>query len=126
MAHKSLLLICLSLLLLFISCASHTAVEPEPSHIQFFIQPGESVRVVTYDNKVMEFIVEQVTEDALITRNQKVLYKDIKELDEVNGASVSFTWESITAEILTSLAAEAASSLSQSFNNLKSTRRIVR
>jgi len=88
--HKLLFLFCLSLSFLCISCAAHTAVEPEPSHIQFYIQPGEKLRVVTKDNKETEFIVKKVTEDALIGKNQKVMFEDIIELDEVTGENVKF------------------------------------
>jgi len=48
------------------------------------------MRVVTKDKKETEFIVEKVAEDALTGKSQKVMYKDILELDEVTGENVTF------------------------------------
>ncbi len=64
------------------SCASHTAVYPDPVNIQSVIKPGNTVKVVTKDNQETKFIVTEVTDEAIIGENQKVLFTDIAKLQE--------------------------------------------
>lgn len=75
-----------SMLLLFAlilgSCASHTAVYPDPVNIQSVIKPGDKVKIVTNDNQETEFEVTDVTDEAILGENQKVLFTDIAKLQE--------------------------------------------
>jgi len=64
------------------SCASHTAVYPDPVNIQSVIKPGDTVKVVTKDNQETEFVVKEVTDEAIVGENQKVLFTDIEKLQE--------------------------------------------
>jgi len=64
------------------SCASHTAVYPDPVNIQSVIKPGDTVIVMTKDNQETEFVVTEVTDEAIVGENQKVLFIDIAKLQE--------------------------------------------
>ncbi len=68
--------------LISVSCASHTAVYPDPVNIQSVIKPGDTVKVVTKDNQETEFVVIEVTDEAIIGENFKVLFTDIEKLQE--------------------------------------------
>jgi hypothetical protein len=92
MTRKLLTAIFLTISLIFASCASHTAVYPEPVNIQSFIKPGDTVRVVTKDNQETEFVVTEVTDEAIIGENHKVLFTDITKLEEqTRSAGENFT-----------------------------------
>ncbi len=64
-------------LLILASCASHTAVYPDPVNIQSVIEPGDTVKIVTKDNQETEFEVTEVTDEAIFGENIKVLLSDI-------------------------------------------------
>ena len=69
-------------LLILASCASHTAVYPEPVNIQSVIKPGDTIKVVTKDNQEANFVVTEVTDKAIIGENHKILFSDIEKLQE--------------------------------------------
>ncbi len=80
--HKYFTLILLVFCLILTSCASHTAVYPDPVNIQSVIKPGDIVKIVTEDNQETEFVVTEVTDEAIVGENQKVLFTDITKLQE--------------------------------------------
>jgi hypothetical protein len=82
MIGKLLTTIFLTLSLISASCASHTAVYPEPVNIQSVIKPGDTVKIVTKDNKETEFLVVEVTDEAIVGENETVLFADITKLEE--------------------------------------------
>jgi len=63
--------------LILASCASHTAVYPDPVNIQSVIQPGDTVKIVTKDNQETEFVVAEVTDEAIVGENIEVPLNDI-------------------------------------------------
>lgn len=68
--------------LVFASCASHTAVYPEPVNIQSNIQPGDTVKIVTKDNEETEFVVVEVTDEAIVGESQTVAFTNITILEK--------------------------------------------
>jgi len=82
MIGKLLTVMFLTLSLILASCASHTAVYPDPVNIQSVIQPGDTVKIVTKDNQETEFVVTEVTDEYIIGENIKVSLKDITEIEE--------------------------------------------
>jgi len=82
MIGKLLTVIFLGISVIFASCASHTAVYPDPVNIQSVIQPGDTVKIVTKDNQEIEFVVTEVTDEAIIGENIKVPLNDITEMKE--------------------------------------------
>ena len=82
MLHKYFLLMALVVSLIASSCASRTAVYPDPVNIQSVIKPGDIVKIVTEDNRETEFVVTEVTDEAILGENQKVLFTDITEFQE--------------------------------------------
>ena len=82
MTAKLLMVMLLIVSLLYASCASHTAVHPDPVNIQSVIQPGDTIKIVTKDNQETEFVVTEVTDEYIIGENIKVSLKDITEIEE--------------------------------------------
>jgi len=80
--HKYFSLMVLVVSLIAASCASHTAVYPEPVNIQSVIKPGDTVKIVTKDNEETSFVVIEVTDEAIVGENQTVLFTDITKLQE--------------------------------------------
>ena len=66
MIHKYFSFIVLVVSLISVSCASHTAVYPEPVNIQSVIEPGDTVKVVNKDNEETKFVVVEVTDEAIV------------------------------------------------------------
>jgi len=66
------------------SCASYVKVHPEPKNIQSVIKQGDTVRIVTKDNREIEFIVIEVSDEAIIGENETVLFTDIFILEEMS------------------------------------------
>ena len=80
-AHRialTLLVFCLILT----SCASHTAVYPDPVNIQSVVKPGDIVKIVTEDNRESEFVVTEITDEAIVGENQKEQFTDIIKFEE--------------------------------------------
>lgn len=80
------------LLVLFIclnySCApTYAPVYPEPVNIKTIIKTGDTVKVTTKDNKEYEFIVVEITEDAIVGETEKLLFKDINKLQKMVATS---------------------------------------
>jgi len=82
MIGKLLTVMFLTLSLISASCASHTAVYPEPVNIQSVIEPGDTVRIVTKDNQETEFVVTEVTDEAIIGEKIRVPLNDVKGMEE--------------------------------------------
>lgn len=70
------------------SCApTYDPVYPEPVNIKTIIKPGDSVKITTKDNKEYEFIVVEITEDAIVGESEKVLFTEINKLQEMTVTS---------------------------------------
>jgi hypothetical protein len=82
MTGKLLTAIFLTISLISASCASHTAVYPEPVNIQSVIMPGDTVKIVTKDNEETSFVVVEVTYEAIVGESETVLFTDITKLQE--------------------------------------------
>jgi hypothetical protein len=96
MTGKLLTAIFLTISLISASCASHTAVYPDPVNIQSEIEPGDTVKIVTKDNEETSFVVVEVTEEAIVGESETVLFADITELQEQTvSAEKKFLWISI-------------------------------
>jgi len=80
--HKYFAFMLLVFSLILGSCASHTAVYPDPVNIQSVIKPGDTVKVVTKDNQETEFVVTEVTDEAIIGENIRVPLNDITGIEE--------------------------------------------
>lgn len=80
--HKYLIFMFFVVSLISVSCASHTAVYPDPVNIKSVIKPGDTVIVMTRDNQETEFVVSEVTDEAIIGENHKILFADIEKLQE--------------------------------------------
>ena len=66
------------------SCAAtYDPVYPEPVNIKTIINPGDSVKITTKDKKEYEFIVVDITEDAIVGESEKVLFTEINKLQEM-------------------------------------------
>lgn len=91
MTHKPFFVFCLSVSLLFASCTTHRSVEANNLNIQTHIQPGDKVRVITKDDKESEFVVTEVTDEAIVGENENLMFSNIAQLEEVstpNGAKI--------------------------------------
>jgi len=74
--------------LIFSSCASHTAIEANTSNIQTHIQPGDKVRVVTKDDEETEFVVTEVTDEAIVGESEIVEFSNIARLEKVKTSNL--------------------------------------
>jgi len=66
------------------SCASYVKVHPEPVNIQSVLKQGDTVKIVTKDNREIEFIVVEVSDEAIIGENETVLFTDISTLEKMS------------------------------------------
>jgi len=66
------------------SCASYVKVHPERINIQSVLKQGDTVKIVTKDNREIEFIVVEVSDEAIIGENETVLFTDISKLEEMS------------------------------------------
>jgi len=66
------------------SCASYVKVHPEPKNIQSVVKKGDTVKIVTEDNKEIEFVVVEVSDEAIIGENEKVLFTNISILEKMS------------------------------------------
>ena len=81
---KLFLLFIIIISFLAYSCApTYTPVYPEPVNIKTIIKTGDTVKVTTKDNKEYEFIVVEITEDAIVGETEKVLFEDINKLQKM-------------------------------------------
>lgn len=90
MIRKSLVAF-LILSLILGSCASHDTIPAAPGNIQALIEPGDKVRIVTKDNQENEFVVVEVTDEAIVGENVKIPFDDITKLEE----ETRNAWENI-------------------------------
>ncbi len=99
--------ICLLLILisvLTLSCApTYVPVKPEPLYINAMIYAGDTIKVTTKDNKDYEFVVVEITEDAIIGETDKVLINNIHQLQVVTESSGEKTGRRSAVTILTTL-----------------------
>ncbi len=79
---KRLLLVFIISNLITASCASYVKVHPEPVNIQSVLKQGDTVKIVTKDDREIEFIVVEVSDEAIIGENETVLFTDISKLEE--------------------------------------------
>ena len=82
MIGKLLTVMFLTLSLISVSCASRTLVNPEPVNIQSAIKEGDYVKIITKDNKKIDLIVVEVTDEAIVGESETVLFADITKLQE--------------------------------------------
>jgi len=69
------------------SCASYLKVPSEPINIQSLLKKGDTVRIVAKDKREIEFVVVvvvEVSDEAIIGENEKVLFTDIFILEETS------------------------------------------
>ena len=79
-------------------CApTYQSVYPEPVNIKSIITPGESVRVTTKDGIVHEFVVTEITDEALVGESNKILFTDINQLQEMTVTAEEKTNNAILA-----------------------------
>ena len=57
-------------------------MHPERINIQSLLRQGDTVKIVTKDNREIEFIVVEVSDEAIIGENETVLFSDISKLEE--------------------------------------------
>jgi len=81
---RGLAVFLLILAIIATSCASYVKVHSEPINIQSLLKKGDTVRIVTKDNREIEFIVIEVSDEAIIGENEKVLFTDIFILEEMS------------------------------------------
>ena len=115
MKQKLLSTILLTVLLTSASCVTHESIPPAPGNIQALIQPGDKVRVVTKDNEETEFVVVEVTDEAIVGENEKILFADIEEVEEVktsNLIKVAFIAVLLAVVVAAALLTSASSSSS--------------
>ncbi len=91
------------------SCApTYDPVYPEPVNIKTIIKPGDSVKITTKDKKEYEFIVVDITEDAIVGESEKVLFTEINKLQEMTVTSGENTSRGVVGTILIILMGAAA------------------
>ena len=93
------------------SCASNVNVHPEHINIQSVVEPGDTVKMVTKDNREIEFIVVEVSDEAIIGETEKVLFTDISKLEEMS-VSAGENVLVITIKTLDAAASGAAGGMS--------------
>ena len=81
---KSLAVFFLIVAMIATSCASYVKVHPEPVNIQSILKQGDTVKIVTKDNREIEFVVVEVSDEAIIGQNETVLFTDISKLEEMS------------------------------------------
>jgi len=79
---KRLLLVFIIFNLITASCASYVKMHPERINIQSLLRQGDTVKIVTKDDREIEFIVVEVSDEAIIGENETVLFTDISKLEE--------------------------------------------
>jgi len=79
---KGLMLVFMVCNLITVSCASYVKVHPERINIQSLLRQGDTVKIVTKDNREIEFKVVEVSDEAIIGENETVLFTDISKLEE--------------------------------------------
>jgi len=83
-SRKELAVFFLMVAMIATSCASYVKVHPEPINIQSVVKPGDTVKMVTKDNREIEFVVVEVSDEAIIGENETVNFRDISKLEEMS------------------------------------------
>jgi len=81
---KKLMLVFMVCNLITVSCASYVNVHPEYMNNQSVFNEGDTVRIVTKDSREIEFVVVEVSDEAIIGENEKVLFTDMSTLEKMN------------------------------------------
>ena len=82
--NKFMLFTIITISFIAYSCApTYHPVYPEPVNIKTIIKTGDTVKVTTKDNKEYEFIVVEITEDAIVGETEKLLFEDINKLQKM-------------------------------------------
>jgi len=100
---KLYLLFIITIIFLAYSCApTYHPVYPEPVNIKTIIKPGDTVNITTKDEKVYEFEVVEITDEAIVGKSNKVLFTEIHKIQEMTVTSEENTNRAIakTAIIL--------------------------
>ena len=84
---KKLMLVFMVCNLITASCASYVKVRPERINIQSLLRKGDTVRIVTKDKREVDFVVIEVSDEAIIGENEKVQFTDISTLEKMNGSA---------------------------------------
>ncbi len=67
------------------SCApTYHPVYPEPVNIKTIIKPGDDVKITTIDENQYVLEVVDIYDNAIVGKTEKVLFKDIRTLQEMN------------------------------------------
>ena len=90
----------LSVILLNGCAPKYSEVPNERVYIRAIIKPGDTVRITTKDNKEFEFIVVDVTRDAIVGEAYKVLITEIYKIKEMTASSGKRTFNIITWPLL--------------------------
>ena len=81
--QNAVFVFCLGLNLLFVSCApKFTPVYPEALNIQSTIKPGDSVKIVTKTDEEFQFKVQEISSEAIMGSEQKVMFTDIYNIEK--------------------------------------------
>lgn len=82
--HKPVCLVAmLAIAALCIACAPKHNVKPLPNFVDAAIEPGDSVEVTTFSGETFEFVVTEVTGEALHGAERRIPIVDIAELKKV-------------------------------------------
>jgi len=84
---RGLVVFFLILTIIATSCTSYEKVRPERINTQTLLRKGDTVRIVTKDKREVEFVVVEVSDEAIIGENEKVLFTDIYLLEEKSGSA---------------------------------------
>ncbi len=82
--------------MLYSGCVpTYQAIYPEPVNIKSIIKPGESVLATTKDGRVHELVVTEITDEAIVSGSNKILFTEIDKLEEMTVTSEENTNKAI-------------------------------
>ena len=85
----------------FTGCTpTYTPVYPESVNIKTIIKTGDTVKVTTKDKEEYEFIVVEITENAIVGESEKLLFEDIYNLQKMVATSGENTARGIGGAVL--------------------------
>jgi hypothetical protein len=78
---KTKLIPTLLVAVMLVSCTSYRVITL-PNDIEAMLQKGDTVKVITKDGRELMFEVTDITPEAIISENQRVLFSDIARVEK--------------------------------------------
>jgi hypothetical protein len=66
---------------MLVSCTSYRVIKL-PNNVQEMLQKGDTVKITTKDGRELKFKITNVTTEAIISENQRVLFSEIARVEK--------------------------------------------